>query len=177
MKNINGEQLIERIKRRCEEDFTFFVRYFFKCQKGSKFIFSQHHYQICDALMDVYNGKVTHLIINLPPRYSKTEIAVKLFTAWCVVKNPKSEFIHLSYSDGLAMDNSDTIKQIVKSVEFQQLWQHITVKANKDSKKAWGTAQGGSFYATAAGGQVTGYGAGKVDDFIDTSVTSAEDAS
>lgn len=165
MSSIKPDQFLDYIRDRCENDFEFFIRYFFKSQKGSKFLLSEHHHIICDELMDVYYGRTTHLIINVPPRYSKTEIAVKMFSAWCMVKNPKSEFIHLSYSDGLAMDNSDTVKQIIKSHEFAQLWPHITVKINKDSKKAWGTAQGGSFYATSAGGQVTGYGAGKVDDF------------
>lgn len=155
------------IKAKCENDFKFFVRYFFKSQKGSKFIFSEHHEIICDHLMDVFYGRTTHLIINIPPRYSKTELAVKMFSAWCFVKNPKSEFIHLSYSDGLALDNSDTIKSVLKSSEFQGLWPDIQIKTNKDSKKAWGTEQGGVFYATASGGSVTGYGAGKVDDFED----------
>lgn len=163
--NIEPIHLITYLRERCENDFEFFCRYFFKTQKGSKFIFSDHHRVICRELMDVFNGVTTHLIINIPPRYSKTEIVVKLFSAWCFVKNPKCEFIHLSYSDGLALDNSDTIRQILRSAEFLQLWPHITIRPNKDSKKAWSTAQGGVFYATAAGGPVTGYGAGKVDDF------------
>ena len=115
------EQLVDRTRQRCEDDFEFFVRYFFKVAKGSKFVFSEHHHMICNALMDVFHGRTTHLIINMPPRYSKTEIAVKMFVAWCFVKNPKSEFIHLSYADILALDNSESIKQVVKSTEFQQL--------------------------------------------------------
>ncbi|AFC22405.1 terminase large subunit [Vibrio phage CP-T1] len=155
------------IRAKCEQDFTFFVRYFFKVMKGGKFKFSKHHYVICKALMKVFNGETTHLMINMPPRYSKTEIAVKMFSAWCFVKNPKCEFIHLSYSDNLALDNSDTIKELIKTSEFRQLWPHIGIKSNKDSKKAWGTEQGGVFYATSAGGAITGFGAGKVDDFKD----------
>ena len=153
------------IKLKCENDFEFFVRYFFKHQKGSKFVFSWHHQEICKNLVDVYNGVTTHLIINIPPRYSKTELCVKMFTAWCFLKNPKAEFIHLSYSDGLALDNSETIKTIIKSAEYQALWPDVAIKNNKDSKKAWGTECGGSFYATASGGSVTGFGAGKIDDF------------
>ncbi|MGL5580863.1 MAG: phage terminase large subunit [Cetobacterium sp.] len=164
---LTPRQIIERTRQRCEDDFKFFVKYFFKSVKGSKFVFSEHHHQICDALMDVYYGRTTHLIINMPPRYSKTEIAVKLFTAWCYVKNPKCEFIHLSYADILALDNSEAIKSIIKSEEFAQLWPEMTIKPNKDSKKAWGTEQGGVFYATSAGGPITGFGAGKIDDFTD----------
>lgn len=155
------------VKIKCENDFEFFVRYFFKHQKGSKFVFSWHHKRICDELMKVYRGEVTNLIINMPPRYSKTEIVVKMFSAWCMVKNPRSEFIHLSYSDPLALDNSETVKAVIKSKEFQELWPLITIKNNKDSKKAWGTEQGGVFYATAAGGSVTGFGAGRIDEFDD----------
>ena len=118
MASIDESQYIEFTKKRCEDDFTFFARYFFKHLKGVKFKFSKHHYQICDKLIQIYNGEITHLIINVPPRYSKTELVVKMFSAWCFAKNPKCEFIHLSYSDPLALDNSDTIKQIIKSYEY-----------------------------------------------------------
>lgn len=163
--NFNSPKELKLLRLALEEDFTLFARFFFKVLKGTKFVFSDHHHVICDALMDVFYGRTTHLIINMPPRYSKTELAVKLFSAWCYVKNPKCEFIHLSYADILALDNSESIKSVLKSEEFQKLWPHVTIKANKDSKKAWGTAQGGVFYATAAGGPITGFGAGKLDDF------------
>jgi len=164
--SIEDSQFINHLRQRCEDDFTFFARYFFKHLKGAKFKFSKHHYKICKKLVQIYNGEITYLLINIPPRYSKTELVVKLFSAWCFAKNPKCEFIHLSYSDPLALDNSDTIKQIIKSYEFQQLWPDIHIRTNKDSKKAWATDQGGVFYATSAGGSVTGFGAGKIDDFI-----------
>lgn len=163
--NFDSPKELKLLRLALEEDFTLFARFFFKVLKGTKFVFSDHHHVICDALMDVFYGRTTHLIINMPPRYSKTELAVKLFSAWCYVKNPKCEFIHLSYADILALDNSESIKSVLKSEEFQKLWPHVTIKANKDSKKAWGTDQGGVFYATAAGGPITGFGAGKLDDF------------
>lgn len=163
--NFSSPKELKLYRLALEEDFTLFARFFFKVLKGTKFVFSDHHHVICDALMDVFYGRTTHLIINMPPRYSKTELAVKLFSAWCYVKNPKCEFIHLSYADILALDNSESIKSVLKSEEFQKLWPHVTIKVNKDSKKAWGTDQGGVFYATAAGGPITGFGAGKLDDF------------
>lgn len=156
------------IRAKCENDFRFFVRYFFKHQKGSNFVFSWHHERICRALMRVYNGATTHLIINIPLRYSKTELCVKLFSAWCFVKRADAEFIHLSYSDPLALDNSQQVKDILKSQAFRELWPHIGIKNNKDSKKTRGTEQGGVFYATAAGDSVTGFGAGKFNDFDDS---------
>lgn len=162
--SISNEEFINRIRERCESDFEFFVRYFFRLQKGSKFVFSWHHHEICRYLMRVFNGEITHLIINIPPRYSKTELVVKMFTAWCYMKNPSCEFIHLSYSEELALDNSAAIKGLIQSSEFQQLW---PLELTKSADGAWKTAAAGCFLARSSGGQVTGYGAGKLDDFRD----------
>jgi len=148
----------------CEGDFSFFVRYFFKARKGAKFIFAEHHQIIIDDLMDVWHGRTQNLILNCPPRYGKSELVVVLFVAWCYVKNPRCEFIHLSYADKLALDNSASIREVIRSKEFRELWPHITLMAHKDAKEAWATAQGGSFLATSTGGQVTGFGAGRTDE-------------
>ncbi|MNO38271.1 Terminase-like family protein [compost metagenome] len=165
VQTISAEQMIDRIRQRCEEDFEFFVRYFFKHRKGVKFIFNDHHHVICQDLMDVYNGMHQGYILNIPPRYSKTEVVVILFTVWCYVKNPKCEFIHLSYAQPLVLENSDAIRTVIKSAEFTQLWPHIKTKDNKDAKGAWATSANGMFLATPAGGTITGFGAGRMDEW------------
>lgn len=159
---ISEQQFLDHVRQRCEDDFEFFARYMFKCTKGVKYKFSYHLHEITKALVRVWKGETTHLIINMPPRYGKTELVVKLFVSWCYAHNPSCEFIHLSYSDLLAMDNSSAIKNTILSKEFQQLW---PIELTKESDGAWKTAQGGVFLARSSGGQVTGYGAGKVDDF------------
>lgn len=162
--SISEKQFLDHVRQRCEDDFEFFARYMFKCTKGVKYKFSYHLHEITKALVRVWKGETTHLIINMPPRYGKTELVVKLFVSWCYAHNPSCEFIHLSYSDLLAMDNSSAIKNTILSKEFQQLW---PIELTKESDGAWKTAQGGVFLARSSGGQVTGYGAGKVDDFRD----------
>lgn len=157
-------QVIRFLREECERDFGFFVRYFFRAVSGGKFIVAEHHGVMIDDLMAVHRGEIRNLSTHIPPRYSKTLICVIMFAAWCYAKNPRCKFIHLSFSDPLVMENSDSIKAIIKSPEYQQLWPHIQIKNNKDSKKAWDTTQGGTFYATSAGGQVTGFGAGSMGD-------------
>ncbi|MDB4726110.1 phage terminase large subunit [bacterium] len=95
----------------------------------------------------------------MPPRYGKTEMAVICFIAWSIAKDPDSKFIHLSYSDDLALDNSAQVKEIVLSKEFQELWP-VTLKKDSKSVKKWYTNTRGGVYSTSAGGPVTGFGAG-----------------
>lgn len=109
--------------------------------------------------MDIYKGDLLHTIITLPPRYTKTEIVVKIFPAWCMAKNDRSNFLHLAYSDTLAQDNSSAVKSIIESVEFQQRW-NVPLRKDTTAKKKWKTEADGEFSATAAGGSVTGFGAG-----------------
>lgn len=161
---ISDAQYLTFLREECERDFEFFARYFFRVRKGSKFVMSEHHLVIIADLMAIWRGDVQNQITNIPPRYSKTELCVVLFVAWCFVRNPRCEFIHLSYAETLAQDNSVAIREVIKSAEFRQLWPHITIVSHKSGKEAWATPQGGSFLARAHGGQVTGFGAGRLDE-------------
>jgi predicted phage terminase large subunit-like protein len=150
------------VKMKCEGDFLFFVRYMFYHMYGRKFTVSPFHVKIANALMRVYNGDCKRLIINIPPRFGKTELSVKMFIAWCLARNPQSKFIHLSYSSELALDNSSLTKEYIQSKEFQDLWP-MMIKRDADSKAKWFNDQNGGVYATAAGGAITGFGAGVKD--------------
>jgi predicted phage terminase large subunit-like protein len=161
---IAEQQVEQRIKQRCKEDFLFFTKYFFMMRFGRKFVVGEHHMRICETLEKVYNGEITRLIINIAPRYGKTELAVKNFIAHGLAINPAAKFIHLSYSDDLALDNSEETKNIVSSDTFQALFPEVQIKKESKAKKKWYTTAGGGVYATSAAGQVTGFGAGTVDD-------------
>jgi hypothetical protein len=147
----------------CQQSMLNFSRYFFKSRFNRKMIVAPHIEKICEVLDKVVNGEITHLIINIAPRYGKTEVAVKNFIAYGLAINPASKFIHLSYADDLALDNSEEARDIVTSEDYKKLFPEVTIKRTSDSKKKWYTEQTGGVYATAAGGQVTGFGAGRVD--------------
>jgi len=134
----------------------------FREKTGHNFIIGKHQRLICNALDKVVAGQTKRLIINIAPRYGKTELVSKMFIAQGLALNPASKFIHLSYSDDLVRDNSREINEMVRSPYFTDLFPEVQV--TDTGAKLWRTSQGGGVYAVAAGGQVTGFGAGQTDD-------------
>jgi hypothetical protein len=153
-----------------ESSQTFFTKFFFR-SRGEKFIPAEHHDLIEDALLKLEKGelynehgeKCSILLINIAPRFGKTQFISIDWPARSIGRNPSAKFIHLSYSDELALDNSSKCRETVSSPEFRDFW-NVEIKKDTDSKKKWYTTKGGGMYATAAGGQVTGFGAGSLAD-------------
>lgn len=148
-------------KARLSEDFYFFSRFAFKHQTGIKWTRNWHHQTICDALMRVYRGECKRLIINIPPRYSKTELAVVNFIAWCLAKAPDCEFIHCSYSARLAANNTSRARDIVTSEWYQHYFPNVQLDSSTSGKDHWKTTCAGVVYASGSYGTITGFGAGK----------------
>lgn len=163
LNNLTNEQKVLKIK--CENSLLFFTRYIYKENHRRNFIVAPHLVLITNALEKVVRGETKRLIINIPPRYGKTELAVKSFIAWSLAKNPASKFIHLSYSDDLALDNSSQTKEYIESEAFQSLWP-MELKKDAQGKKKWFNKDGGGVYATASGGAITGFGAGVAESKI-----------
>lgn len=138
-----------------------FTRYFFKKLYKRKFIVGDHHKAIAGALDRVLKGEINRLIINVAPRYGKTELAIKNFIAEGFAINSAARFIHLSYSDDLARDNSRGVQQIMRSEEYRAMFPQA--QPTSVSTRKWETRAGGGMYAISSAGQVTGFGAGIVD--------------
>lgn len=143
-------------------DLYFFSRWMFLQRKKYQWMRAQQHKIICDALMRVYRGECKRLIINIPPRYSKTELAVVNFIAWALGQNPDAEFIHTCYSGALAANNSGQIREMVRSAEYQEIFPGVQLRDDSQAKNEWRTTAGGVMYAVGSGGTITGFGAGKV---------------
>lgn len=120
---------------------------------------SPHHKLICDALMRVFRGETSRLIINVPPRYSKTELAVVNFIAWALGQVPDAEFIHASYSSTLAVNNSSAVLGMLQHEAYQEIFPACQLASER--KDHWKTTAGGVMYSAGAGGTITGFGAGK----------------
>jgi predicted phage terminase large subunit-like protein len=150
------------VKLEARADLYFFSRYMFKSMRGYRWLHNWHHRTICDALMRVYRGECKRLIINIPPRYSKTELAVVNFIAWALGLNPDAEFIHTSYSDKLSVNNAANAKRIVEHEAYRGIFPEVQLRRDSNAKGEWRTTAGGVVYAQGEGGTITGFGAGKL---------------
>ena len=149
-------------KVECEADGLYFARYFFKQRMGSKMIVAPHHRVIQETLDRVVDGEIQRLIINVPPGYTKTELATINMIGRGLALNNRARFMHLSYSHNLALLNSSTARGMVKSSAYQAMWP-MSLRDDADSKAMWWTEHGGGVYASSAAGQVTGFRAGHME--------------
>ena len=133
------------------------------------------HHRVIGATLDrVLAGEITRLIITLPPGYTKTEMAVVNFIARGFAINPASRFIHATFSDDLARENSDKIKTLIELPEFSDI-QRVTIRTDTSAKDRWKTDQGGGMLAKAAGGPITGFRAGYMDKTLFTGALVVDD--
>lgn len=156
---------LERNKARrieCIEDGIYFSRYFFKQRTGGKMIIAPHHELIQRTLDRVISGEITRLIINIPPGYTKTELATINMMARGIAINPRSRFLHVSFSHKLALLNSSTSRLLIKSRAYQNMWP-MALRNDADSKEMWWNEYNGGVYASSSNGQITGFRAGHME--------------
>ena len=117
-----------------------------------------HHRLIADKLEAVERGETKRLMICMPPRHGKSELASRRFPAWYLGRNSNRQIIAASYNSDLANDFGREVRNIVAGMEFQTLFQ---VDLAPDSKAAnrWHTDKGGMYVAAGVGTAITGRGA------------------
>jgi predicted phage terminase large subunit-like protein len=155
---------IKVAKVKCMKSLLFHTRYFFMKQYNRKFVIGDHHKIICETLERVLKGELKRVIFNVAPRYGKTELVVKNFISHGLALNPSAKFVHLSYADNLALDNSMAVKDTICSSAYQEMFPNVRIKKDAKAVDKWYTTEGGGVLARAAGGQVTGFGAGQVEN-------------
>ena len=143
---------MDRIER-SKESFLYFVT-----QMWPVFISGAHHKIMADAFERVANGQLKRLIINMPPRHTKSEFASFLLPAWFLGKFPHKKIIQTAHTAELATGFGRKVRNLVSSEPYQKVFQ---TKLSSDSKAAgrWNTHMGGDYFAIGVGGAVTGKGA------------------
>jgi predicted phage terminase large subunit-like protein len=158
-KELTRSDLI-KIRKKSDEDLLFFTRFWFKTIHGTKFIVAKHHETITAELHKIQNYQLELLNINIPPRFSKTELALN-FIARSIGQNPTANWLYITSSDELRSQTSVSIRDIVTHPYFQVMY-GVELKKDQNGKNLWRTKQGGGLKTATIGGQITGFGAGQM---------------
>ena len=143
---------MDRVER-CKESFVFFAK-----QMWPIFISGKHHAIMADAFERVARGDLKRLIINMPPRHTKSEFARYLLPSWFLGKYPEKKIIQTAHTAELAVGFGRKVRNLVSSDEYRKVFDTVL---SSDSKAAgrWNTDAGGDYFAIGVGGAVTGKGA------------------
>lgn len=120
---------------------------------------ADHHEQICAKLEQVERGECKRLMIFMPPRHGKSELASRRFPAWFMGRNGERSIIAASYNADLAGDFGREVRNIMASPEHNALFPASGLAADSKSQNRWHTAKGGGYAAAGVGTAVTGRGA------------------
>ena len=136
-----------------QENFLNFVKHMWP-----EFIEGPHHKIVAKKFNEMAEGKIKRLIINMPPRHTKSEFASSLLPAWMIGRNPKLKIIQTTHTGELAIKFGRKAKTLIDSEEYQEIF---STRLREDSQAAgkWETAQGGEYFASGVGGAITGRGA------------------
>lgn len=117
-----------------------------------------HHEEIANGLELIEQGRIKRLMIQMPPRHGKSQLATINFPAWYLGKNPDREIITASYSADLAQDFGAKTRDLVNSDSYHDIFETL-LKADEQAKGKWRTTEGGTYVSTGVGGPITGRGA------------------
>ena len=137
----------------CEKKFIPFVKHCWP-----EFIDGSHHRQIAEKFEQIATGEIKRLIVNMPPRHTKSEFASYLFPAWMIGRNPKLKIIQTSHNTELATRFGRKMKNLVDDTLFQQVFD-VSIATDSKASGRWETNHGGEYYAAGVGGAITGRGA------------------
>lgn len=147
---------LERMKQR-ELSQTRFIK--FVEAVWPSFISGRHHQRMADAFERVANGTCKRLIINMPPRHTKSEFASYLLPAWFLGKYPSKKVIQCSNTGELAVGFGRKVRNLVDSDVYHEIFPELTLQADSKAAGRWNTSKGGDYFAIGVGGTVTGKGA------------------
>ena len=152
-------QLLEKYeeakdRESAKEGFLPFVR-----MMWSAFIGGAHHKIMSEAFERVARGELKRLIINMPPRHTKSEFASYLFPAWFLGQYPNKKIIQTAHTAELAVGFGRKVRNLIQSPDYQKIFKGITLSADSKAAGRWSTNKGGEYFAIGVGGAVTGKGA------------------
>jgi predicted phage terminase large subunit-like protein len=146
------ERIYDREKARI--NFMEFVK-----KMWPSFIAGRHHTKMARAFERVAKGELKRLIINMPPRHTKSEFASYLLPAWFLGNYPNKKVIQTSHTAELAVGFGRKVRNLVDQESYRSVFQGVELQADSKAAGRWATNAGGDYFAIGVGGAVTGKGA------------------
>ena len=151
--------LVEKIdetktKEKARKEFLPFVR-----AMWPGFILGRHHKTMADAFERVARGELKRLIINMPPRHTKSEFASYLFPAWFLGMYPEKKVIQTAHTAELSVGFGRKVRNLIQNEDFQNVFPGIELSTDSKAAGRWNTNKRGDYFAIGVGGAVTGKGA------------------
>ena len=123
------------------------------------FISGRHHAKMARAFERVARGELKRLIINMPPRHTKSEFASYLLPAWFLGNYPGKKVIQTSHTAELAVGFGRKVRNLVDQESYKAVFSGVELQADSKAAGRWATNAGGDYFAIGVGGAVTGKGA------------------
>ena len=137
----------------CQSNFLDFVR-----AMWPEFIAGNHHSIIAKKLEQIASGEIKRLIINMPPRHTKSEFASFLFPAWMIGRSPAMKIIQATHTTELAVNFGRKTKNLLETEEYKDIFPDTTLSADSKASGRWDTKRGGMYYAVGVGSNLAGRG-------------------
>ena len=123
------------------------------------FIHGRHHALMAKKFEEIADGKVRRLIINMPPRHTKSEFASYLLPAWFLGKFPHKKVIQCSNTAELAVGFGRKVRNLVDGETYAKIFPNVALRTDSKAAGRWATNANGDYFAIGVGGTVTGKGA------------------
>jgi predicted phage terminase large subunit-like protein len=123
------------------------------------FIAGHHHTVIAEAFERMSRGETDRLMINMAPRFSKSEMSSIMLPSWWLGLHPEHKIIQASNIADLAKSFGRRVRNLVEDPMYKEIFPRTSLVADAKAAGKWGTAQGGEYFAVGVGGAVAGKGA------------------
>jgi hypothetical protein len=142
------------VREKCQTNFLEFVK-----AMWPGFIHGRHHAVMAKKFEAIAEGKLKRLIINMPPRHTKSEFASYLLPAWFLGKYPNKKIIQSSNTAELAVGFGRKVRNLVDGETYAKIFPNVALRHDSKAAGRWSTNANGEYFAIGVGGTVTGKGA------------------
>ena len=142
------------VRAKAQVDFMAFVKHVY-----DGFIEGDHHKKVAQKFEKLAANPGSRIIVNMPPRHTKSEFASYLLPAWLIGKNPTLKIIQTTHTAELAVRFGRKVRNLMELDIYKAIFPDVELRVDSKAAGRWETEQGGEYYAAGVGGAITGRGA------------------